>query len=288
MRIETYTAVASNSEPRRYNTKIADFSQTLATTNSATEYTCNNTSLLYLLQNTKEYTGYIEEMYKYERLSNKEMLFLRIEDLEHLARYIDQLKKEKKESTIGFISRFFESGSDSVGAIGYDPRGGTSYGMYQFSSSFGTVEKFLAFLEKEDPSIRKYFMDITPTNTGSKEGKFPEVWKSVSREKTERFAFLQHAYAMEYYYKPVESALHTAIPRNRPVKEMLFSTAIQHGVQGAIRILTQAYAQKPRTTTELIKTVYALRKQDFPSATPAVHKAVMQRLNTEMHYILQL
>ena len=160
--------------------------------------------------------------------------------------------------------------------------------MYQFSSTYGTVEKFLAFLEKEDPSIRKYFSNTAPINTGSKEGKFPETWKTVSREQRERFAFLQHAYAMEYYYKPVESALHTAIPRNRPVREMLFSTAIQHGVQGAIRIFTQAYAQQPRTVTELVKKVYELRKQDFPSATSAVRKSVIQRLNTEMHYILQL
>jgi hypothetical protein len=52
-------------------------------------------------------------------------------------------------SGLGKLSAKFESSKEGPSAIGYDTKGGTSYGTYQIASKTGTMSEFVAFLDKK-------------------------------------------------------------------------------------------------------------------------------------------
>ncbi|MDE7468871.1 MAG: hypothetical protein K2M30_01110 [Desulfovibrionaceae bacterium] len=186
------------------------------------------------------------------------------------------------------MSRHFESGTEGISAIGYDSIGGTSYGMYQFSSRQGTVDLFIRYLYQKAPDIADELYNAGKSNTGSVEGTMPSVWRKIADESPERFAQLQQDFAINYYYIPIAEGFKGEIPQNQAMQEVLFSTAIHHGVQGATSIIQQALQPEYNEPTEFIRRVYTLRKKQFSSSTPSIRTAVHQRLTQEMDTILAL
>ena len=186
------------------------------------------------------------------------------------------------------MSRQFESGEQGVSAIGYDIVGGTSYGMYQFSSKQGTLDAFIQYLYNKAPDLAYLLQNAGNANTGSTKGKMPFVWKQIAKEYPERFADLQHTFAIEYYYRPVAEDWKNNVPQHKAIRELLFSTAIQHGVQGANAIIQQALKTQSSSPIDFIQAVYTLRKQQFSSSTHITRVAVQKRLNQEMEAILKL
>lgn len=191
-------------------------------------------------------------------------------------------------NSLGNVSRQFESGEQGAAAIGYDVMGGTSYGMYQFSSRYGTIASFIHYLQKKAPDIAHKLQHAGKSNTGSTRGVMPAVWQEIARTEPKRFAQLQHDFAVEYYYLPIAKGFQNTIPRHKAINELLFSTAIHHGVQGATSIIKQAYKRYQNDTKQFIREVYALRKQHFMTSTASVKMAVHSRLMKEMNTILDL
>ncbi len=195
---------------------------------------------------------------------------------------------------LGSLSARFESGRD-IAAIGYDRVGGTSYGKYQIASKPGSMDNFIQFLDKEAPDLAGELRAAGPANTGSRKGRMPEAWKAIAAREPERFTNLQEDFIRESHYEPALEAVRAAgfntDDFSPALKEVLWSTSVQHGPASAAKIFIRA-AEKadPAKIREkdLIKGVYAGRAGQFGSSTEAVRAAVHNRLRQEQHMALAM
>lgn len=196
----------------------------------------------------------------------------------------------------GVLAARFES-ANRPDAIGYDRRGGTCYGTYQLSSRMGGMDAFLGFLDTEAPQWARRLREAGPANTRGRTGAMPAEWKQIHRENPERFAALQHAFTQKTYYDPAADLVNrrTGLDPNQAspaLREVLWSTAVQHGVNGAANIfqraLDTASANGPPRESDLIQAIYSERKTRFTGSTQAVRSAVQNRFEQEMQLALAL
>ncbi len=198
----------------------------------------------------------------------------------------------------GKLSATFESGKEGIEAVGYDRTGGTSYGKYQIASRTGSMKAFLKYLDTQEPEWAQRLRLAGPANTGSRKGKMPSVWKTIAKEHPKRFEQLQDTFILQSHYEP---ALKNIMAQNKvdldaldpAVKEVLLSTSVQHGPNGAAEIFAEAMqhagANKSQNFDEkLIKEIYESRSSDFPSSSKAVQRAVRSRLMREESLALRL
>ncbi|WP_051434397.1 hypothetical protein [Desulfonatronum lacustre] len=200
------------------------------------------------------------------------------------------------QSQPGILAARFESAS-RPDAIGYDRLGGTCYGTYQLSSRTGGMDAFLKFLDSEAPQWAKRLREAGPANTKGRTGAMPAEWKRIHRENPERFAGLQHAFTQKTYYDPAANLINrrTGIDPNQAspaLREVLWSTAVQHGVNGAANIFQRALdtvsANAPPRESDLIQAIYSERKTRFTGSTQAVRSAVQNRFEQEMQLALAM
>ncbi len=202
---------------------------------------------------------------------------------------------------IGKLSAQFESGSKGISAIGYDRTGGTSYGKYQIASRVGSMDRFLTFLDTAAPDIAQTLRDAGPANTGGRKGSMPNAWKNIAEEQPERFEALQDKFIYDSHYVPALSAISESSPLggeqiSSVMREVLWSTAVQHGPAGAARIFARAYnavgdSAKSNSTDvdeKVIHSVYAQRAEQFGSSTKAVQEAVRNRMHQEKNLALAM
>lgn len=200
---------------------------------------------------------------------------------------------------VGSLSARFESGSKGVATIGYDRVGGTSYGKYQIASKPGTMDEFLGYLDKQAPELAARLREAGPADTGSKEGRMPDVWRQIADEQPGEFEKLQHGFIADRTYDPARSMIldQTGLDfDNAPpaLREVLWSTAVQHGPTGAARIFNKVIDTFVGRTeggdfnAKLIEGVYDTRKGQFGSSTKRVQDAVVSRLNAEKSIALNM
>lgn len=193
---------------------------------------------------------------------------------------------------IGSLSSRFESGAAGVDVIGYDRNGGTSYGIYQISSRAGTMKNFINYLEDESPEWARRLQAAGPANTGGIRGRMPAEWKRIAAEDPERFAQLQHDFIAETHFGPAAQEIQErtgvdVTKESRALKEVLWSTAVQHGPNGAARIFCKAInhgRNKKEAATQpsdIIDNVYSSRARQFGSSSSAVQNAVRGRFREE-------
>lgn len=202
------------------------------------------------------------------------------------------------QAGIGKLSAKFESGGAGISAIGYDRTGGTSYGKYQIASRVGSMKSFLNFLDSEAPDLSKRLRAAGPANTGSRSGGMPNEWRAIAKEQPERFERLQETFILETHYKPALSAIEKstgveADSLSTAMREVIWSTAVQHGPAGAARIFARAddMSGKPNEAAyerNLIKNVYTVRAGQFGSSTDQVRAAVRNRFREERQLALNL
>lgn len=223
--------------------------------------------------------------------------------------FIEQLRKSGKNG-LGTLAAQFESGRDGIAAIGYDRGGGTSYGKYQIASKVGSMDAFIDYLETAAPDVAKKLNAAGPSNTGSRTGKMPTVWKDIAAAEPERFEELQEQFIQASHYIPALGAISKATgidPGDMPaaMHEVIFSTAVQHGPGGASRIFSRAFNQAGEAVEKqsasgvnvatskalgeaLIKSVYNIRSGQFTASSASVRGAVQNRLRTEMNMALTM
>ena len=212
-------------------------------------------------------------------------------------------KKSRKgaaeaEIGMGSLSAQFESGGDGIAAIGFDRTGGTSYGKYQIASRVGSMKSFLNFLDGEAPDIAQRLRNAGPADTGSRKGRMPDAWRAIAAEQPERFEALQEAFIRESHYRP---ALESIVQRtgleaesiSPAMREVIWSTAVQHGPAGAARIFDRAddMSGKPGDAAyerKLISNVYKIRAGQFGSSTAQVQQAVRNRFRQEQQLALNM
>ncbi|NDV20052.1 hypothetical protein GO013_11560 [Pseudodesulfovibrio sp. JC047] len=199
----------------------------------------------------------------------------------------------------GSLSAHFESGKEGVSAIGYDRVGGTSYGKYQIASKPGTMDRFLTYLDANASDVSERLRAAGPTNTGSKDGGMPQEWRAIAAESPVRFETLQHDFIAGETYQPARNMIlqQTGLDfENAPpaLREVLWSTSVQHGPTGAARIFNTAIdsvtkgGQKVEFNASLIEGVYDNRKGQFGSSSKRVQQSVVSRLDSEKQLALNL
>ncbi|WP_235894009.1 chitosanase [Oceanidesulfovibrio indonesiensis] len=203
-----------------------------------------------------------------------------------------------RDITLGTLTAKFESGTEGVAAIGYDRMGGTSYGKYQISSRAGTMSRFIDYLKTEEPAWAERLENAGPANTRSRRGAMPSEWRAIAAESPDRFEALQERFIMRTSYKPALEAIKASAKvdvsqLSHAVQEVLHSTAVQHGANGAARIFARAahVAGSPEEAgfeKRLIEAVYDRRKRNFGGSTHQVRVAVKDRLAREETMALAL
>lgn len=213
------------------------------------------------------------------------------------------------DMTIGKLAAQFESGSQGSSAIGYDRHGGTSYGKYQLSSRAGTVKKFIEYCKTQAPDIAERLEKTGGSiNTGGTRGKMPTEWKNIAEEQPDRFEALQDKFIRASHFEPAMRAIteKTGVELQElpfALQEVVFSTAVQHGPNGATRIISRAMGQidsskldpganEPETLAKahetLIRRIYDNRSGQFRSSIESVQAAVKSRLKQEMSLAINM
>lgn len=187
----------------------------------------------------------------------------------------------------GDMSARYESGAAGSAAIGYDGTGGTSYGKWQLSSRQGSLDGFLRFLEGKGgtpAAVAARLRAAGPADTGSKSGAMPEAWKKEAQTNAADFESWQREYVRSAFYQPAAQSLPggaAALASASPaVREMVWSTAVQHGAEGAKDIFQKAW-RDGMTEGDFIRSAYAERATRFGSSTPEVRASVQRRLAEE-------
>ena len=172
--------------------------------------------------------------------------------------------QEKSPSLIGSLAAQYESSTKGSSVIGYDRNGGTSYGTYQISSRAGSFDSFLNFLDKQAPEWANKLRDAGNANTGSRAGKVPDTWKALCAEDPNKMKKLEHDFIVESHYEPVASYVEEKWEGNisHALREVIFSTAVQHGVGGAKQVFNQAFADTPLNTVAMASNVNTKQTQD--------------------------
>lgn len=193
---------------------------------------------------------------------------------------------------LGSLAKQYESGSQGTAAIGYDKHGGTSYGTFQISSRAGTFNEFLKFLDSNAPDWAEKLRDAGNANTGSRGGAVPKAWKELCAENSERMERLEYEFIVKTHYQPVASYVEETWKGDvsPTLQEVIFSTAVQHGVTGAKKVFNQAFKSTDSLNLEtqeaLIKNVYSHRSTKFSSSTPQVQEAARNRMIHEQREAL--
>jgi hypothetical protein len=202
------------------------------------------------------------------------------------------------ERRAGLLSAQYESNNE-IDCIGYDRCGGTSYGQFQIASKTGTMDSFIKFLEGAAPDIANRLKAAGPADTGGKTGRMPAVWKELAAKDPQRFEALQHEFIRITNYAPAAKSivLTTGVDvtkRSYALREVLWSTAVQHGPGGAERIFSRAMDKAEASASSqdfdkaLIEEVYRIRGQKFFRHTKRVREAVQSRFKDEKSTALAL
>jgi len=205
----------------------------------------------------------------------------------------DDYSIETSSETVGSISAFFESGGKSeAGAVGYDPVGGTSYGIYQISSRQGAMAEFLDYLETVKPEWAKRLKKAGPPDTGSTDGAFPREWRAIAREHPDEFARIQYNFIRQHYFEATCKAVKSKTGvdlKSAPeaIQEAVWSTAVQHGVGGATKIITKALKRSGKKLSgEFLENLYFIRSKMFVSSPRQIQQAVLNRFTMEKEILL--
>jgi hypothetical protein len=215
----------------------------------------------------------------------------RVEQAKETAAVSRKVLPSTLEHKAGRLSAQYESNSE-IDYIGYDSRGGTSYGQYQIASKTGTMDYFLRFLDDKAPDIAGKLRSAGPADTGGRSGRMPATWKAVAASDPRRFEALQHEFIRSNNYSPAAKSivLTTGVDvtrRSYALREVLWSTAVQHGPGGAERIFTQAIekaeAMPPGQDFDkaVIEEVYRIRGQKFFRHNKRIREAVQSRFQDE-------
>lgn len=190
---------------------------------------------------------------------------------------------------LGQLSQQFES-NGKPGAIGFDTKGGFSYGAYQIAARPGTLDKFLRFLDDQFAD----FSQVLQAAGGSAAGRdgdaaFKEAWQRLALDPL--FFQAQHQFIEATHYTPFVQHLLAELQLNvaagsRVLRDVAWSVAVQHG--SANRVFANALAGRTASAMpdrDIIVAVYAERSnvtKYFPSSTAKVDTALRSRFQSEL------
>ncbi len=230
----------------------------------------------------------------------------------------EQTSTEKNLLKVGALSEQYESGNRGSEVIGYDTTGKTSYGKYQIASGTGTMDVFVSFLQSKMPALYKKLSNRGDPNceyackpegcylSANREEEckpsncyinceFARAWKEAA-EKGSLDNGIEHDFIKRTHYDPAVNGIKSECKglyvngRSFALQNVVWSTAVQHGARGAVRIFRESGASPDMSDEKIIKKVYAERNKlnkYFPSSSRAVKKALKARFEDEEKRALQ-
>ncbi len=196
-----------------------------------------------------------------------------------------------RRADLGSLSALFESGVRGVFAIGYDAKGGTSYGKYQISSRMGAIRNFIKYLDKRAPSWAQRLRSAGTADTGGTSGSMPREWQHIAAEHPRLFEKLQDDFVHSHYYSPTIQAVREQTgldldAHGAVIREVLWSTAVHHGPSGGANIFIaasrRAQAHGGDFNRNLLQEVYREREMRLSRLPLSQQTAIRARLDQEM------
>lgn len=182
---------------------------------------------------------------------------------------------------LGALSQYYETGADAdpgaVSTVLGDP-GGTSFGLYMFSSKAGTLDAFRTWLRNYKGNtiyngfaakLDKAYGENTSGAAAAGYGpNFENAWRELGHGVNKgEFANAQTEYWGTERYSTLISRLQSKYPSlnlndySIALKNVLWSRSVQHGVDGAYNVVTRAIDNrlggfKMQSEAELIEAIY--------------------------------
>ena len=182
---------------------------------------------------------------------------------------------------LGALSQYYETGADAdpgaVSTVPGDP-GGTSFGLYMFSSKAGTLDAFRTWLRNYQgnaiyngfaATLDKAYGENTSGAAAASYGpNFESAWRELGHGVNKgEFANAQTEYWGTERYSTLISRLQSKYPSlnlndySIALKNVLWSRSVQHGVDGAYNVVTRAIDNrlggfKMQSEAELIEAIY--------------------------------
>nr|WP_243299146.1 hypothetical protein [Bacillus litorisediminis] len=155
------------------------------------------------------------------------------------------------------------------------------------------MNSFLNYLKKSSPSTYNALKGYTPGSSG-----FNNAWKQLAQKDAKGFDALQHGFIKQSHYDPaankIKSSLGIDINKYSPaVQNVLWSTAVQHGSQGALNVFRNAGIRPGMSEADIIRRVYAERGANngakyFSRSSPEIRQSVVNRFQREMRDALKM
>lgn len=197
--------------------------------------------------------------------------------------------KDAGDSKLGSLSEKYESGGIGAGAISNTAGdiGGKSYGTWQIATKTGTMDSFMSYIKTKDADTFNKLSNSGQVGSSN----FDNEWKNLATSQGDRFNDLQRSFIEATHYKPAIDKIQkdTGIDfnsMNNVVKNVIWSTAVQHGSAGASNIIRNAEITKDMSSEEMIRRIYAERGADdglkhFGGSSDNVRSSVVNRFENE-------
>jgi hypothetical protein len=192
---------------------------------------------------------------------------------------------------LGVLSEKYES-NGKPGVIGNNKGdiGGKSYGAWQIASKVGSMNSFLNWLKAYDNGL--YIRLNTEKEKDKGYGSnFDREWIKIANENSEYFYQVQWTFIKSHHYDPVVKAFKKKgidfEKRSTTLRNVIWSTAVQHGYKGAIGIINKQdlkLSDKLEDDEKVIIGIYEERKKVdvyFKSSSRDIQISVYNRFIEE-------
>lgn len=150
----------------------------------------------------------------------------------------------KSVDPYGRISAQYESGSDPACVVS-----GSAYGAWQLTSY--NAHAFATWMKgKSSKTVKAYGTTLLSAykKDGNKCGtRFDKAWKSLASKCYAGFFRQQYLYVKQLCYTPAVKSLESSVKGfkmtrySTALRNVMFSTAVQHGPSGAVKIFAKAF-----------------------------------------------
>jgi hypothetical protein len=150
--------------------------------------------------------------------------------------------------------------------------------------------EFMGHLQRNEPAMHAELAPHAPGTAG-----FDHAWRGIAERDPAGFERVQRDFIAQTHYAPAMRGVERAVPgldfdqRSATVRDVLWSTSVQHGPGGATNVFRRAVGGADAATMrddELIRRVYAERGAEngqryFSRSSPAVRASVVRRFGAE-------
>lgn len=198
---------------------------------------------------------------------------------------------------LGDLSKLYEVGyygSCATISTGWGDAGGKSYGLYQLSSTAGSVRSFINWLCNNNFD---YYSRLSQYAICSED--FDNEWRQIAYEDEENFSLLQHQYIKTIYYDEAVDVLRDNYfnieNHSEIMKDVIWSRAVQYGVGNILEMFLEAlshfecdnynlsYIDSKYFDEELIRHIYldVCKTPEWTNGSPALREGLYQRFESE-------